>query len=167
MSGSGINCSFDYCAPAVPAVALLLPILFLSGCLAHSRGIIVETQGLGPMLRTQEGQELRLVLLGEDAAALAHLDGAMVDVSGQRLFRNFRVDDWTVLSGSHGMATWVGPLRFLGSRVAIEDRGSGVTYVLDNDASKSLLDEVGSMVLLEGYVDGPHRIQVVFYDLLR
>jgi len=101
-----------------------------------------------------------------DAAPLAHLEGYLVHVDGRRVFRTVRVEDWQVPEGVHGMTAWVGELRTLGVQLGIQDRNSGGFYLLDAEAEARLADDAGKVVLVEGYVIGPHRVKVMYARVL-
>jgi hypothetical protein len=125
----------------------------------------VEPTSTGARLTTVQGQSYRLILTPQ-SAPIHHLDGHLIDAWGPRIFRTVRVGRWTVGEGLHGMPTWVGDLVPLGEQVGIEDLNSGVLYLLDDAAAATLTPHVGEVVLLEGYVIGPHRVQVLYYRVL-
>ena len=136
-----------------------------AGCAAHLRGLVAASEGVSLLAET--GGELRLVLVGPDANALSQLDGFEVEVWGQRAFGALRVARWHVSDGLHGMPVFVGEISPQGVQVAIEDRNTGAVYFLDDATARELLNEPGALVLVEGYVDGPHRIHVVDRRILR
>jgi hypothetical protein len=136
----------------------------LGGCAWKGEGLI-EGRPLGPVLMTSTGQELRLVL-GEQDRSLAELDGHLVMIEGRRALGALQVREWTLPEGVHGMAAWVGRLERRGAQLGLLDRNSGAYYVLDPDAWDALEGAVGAEVLVEGYVDGPHRVKVLWYRVL-
>ncbi len=136
----------------------------LSGCAVRTTGL-VRPSDTGARLIESDGEEWRLVLLGP-SVALGSLDGHTVWVSGQRFLGAIRVADWKVVDGLHGMHAMVGPLRRMGAQIGVEDRNSGAFYWLDDAAARKLEGHVDGIVLLEGYVDGPHRLHVMFFRVL-
>jgi len=94
---------------------------------------------------------------------LAALDGHEITVEGQRVFGALRVSDWQVVGGLHGMPVWVGQVQRMGAQIGVNDRNSGAFYWVDDAAAQTLDDHIGEVVLLEGYVDGPHRVRVMFW----
>lgn len=143
---------------AVLAVALLSA---SAGCAFHATGLARPTPG-GPTLEVIDGTTWRLVV-GPDAAPLAALDGHTVTIDGQRVFGTVRVSDWRVDEGLHGMPVWVGPVQRMGAQIGVDDRNSGAFYWVDDAATRTLAAHVGEVVLLEGYVDGPHRVKVLYW----
>ena len=136
----------------------------VQGCAFHATGLL-EPAGAGVRLLEVTGEPWRLVLLGP-AEALGELDGLVVEVDGQRLFRTVRVAEWRVREGEHGMPAWVGPVQRMGAQIGIADRNTQQFFWLDENASRVLGEHVGETVLLEGYVDGPHRVRVLHYRVL-
>lgn len=136
----------------------------LGGCAVHLQGMVEPAAG-GPRLFTAEGDRYKLVLIGE-AQPLAHLDGHFVSIDGTRVFGAVTVGDWKVIEGVHGMSVWVGPVAAMGSQLGIEDRNSGGFYWLHGEAVGELRRHTGELVLVEGYVDGPHEVQVLYFTLL-
>jgi hypothetical protein len=133
----------------------------LSGCAAHLRGFVAPSDG-GTTLTTMEGDAYSLVL-SRESEPLAYLDGHMAEVDGARVGRRVQVTDWKVVDGLHGMTVWVGPVVRVGGSVGIDDRNSGGLYRVDVEAAAKLQDHLGEMVLLEGWVDGPHEVRVAWW----
>ena len=136
----------------------------LSGCVVRLQGLVHESRP-GAQLEVPDGTRYRLVTVG-DAAPLAQLGGHLVHVDGRRIFRTIRVEDWQVPEGVHGMTAWVGELRTLGVQLGIQDRNSGGFYLLDAEAEARLSDDAGKVVLVEGYVVGPHQVKVMYAKVL-
>lgn len=139
--------------------------LALSGCAVSLQGLVSE-EGPGASLMTAEGTVYRLVTLGE-AAPVARLDGHLVTIDGRRAFRTITVEDWKVPEGLHGMQVWVGPLRWHGAQLGVQDRNSGVFYTLDPGAIEALEDHVEKVVLVEGYVVGRNAVEVEYFRVLQ
>lgn len=138
--------------------------LLAASCAVHRHGIVEPTRW-GARLVTADGEVHRLVLLG-DAAPVGRLDGHFVSVHGTRALGRLRVTDWAVVDGVHGMSAWSGRLAAMGSQLGIEDRRTKGFYWLDDRAARALRAHAGEVVLVEGYVDGPHRVKVLHYRLL-
>jgi hypothetical protein len=51
-------------------------------------------------------------------------------------------------------------------QVGLQDRNTGSFYFVDDVAASTLAPYVGLPVLVEGWVDGPQRINVQFYRVL-
>ena len=143
---------------AIAAVTLL------ASCASKVVGIVEPADG-GMRLITPVGKEVRLVLL-EDARSIRYLDGHMVEVRGPKLGKTLKVRDWKVREGLHGLAVWVGPLEARGVQVGVHDRNSGGFYLLDDEAARDLEIYAGHPAVLEGYIEGPHRLHVVYYRVL-
>jgi hypothetical protein len=141
-------------------VAMTAPLSPLPGCAVRVRGVVESPDGAA-RLRMVDGRSLRLVALGP-AAGLGDLDGAWVEVAGERTLGTLRVSWWTVTEGPHGFPAFVGILQPLGAQLAIADRGSGATLVLDPAITKSLWPDRGRLAVLEGYIDGPHQLHVTW-----
>ena len=141
----------------------LLTVL-LCACATHVRGLVEPTPS-GARLTTLDGRVYKLVLTGS-ARPIHQLDGHLVDAWGPRVFNAVRVARWRVGDGLHGMPTWVGVLVAMGQQLGIEDVNTGVFYLLDDDAAETLRGHVGEVVLVEGYVVGPHQVRVLYYRLL-
>lgn len=136
------------------------------GCAFHAEGL-VGPEGDVTVLNTLDGERYRLALETEDARPLAHLLNHTTAIDGTRVFRVVHVTDWKVLEGLHGMPAWVGVLQEQGGRrLGIADRNSEAFYVLDEGATDVLRPELGKVVLVEGYVEGPHQVHVVYYRVL-
>jgi len=145
----------------VRGVLLVAALAFAPGCAIKVAGLARPTPG-GPTVETREGTTYRLVTT-PDSAPLAQLDGHEVVVDGQRAFGAVRVTDWQVVSGLHGMPVWVGPVKVMGAQIGVADRNSGAFYWVDDGAARTLREHIGETVLLEGYVDGPHRVRVMYW----
>jgi hypothetical protein len=143
--------------------------LFLSiaclGCSTHATGIVSPVPEGGTALQTIGGETLRL-RLGRDSAPLAYLDGHEVEIEGVRSGRAVRVRDWRITGGLHGLQVWVGPVDILGIQVGIADRNTGSYFVLDEASWDVLAPFAGDTVLVEGWVEGAHRLRVVYYRVL-
>jgi len=146
-------------------VRTLLVVVTLAGlggsCAFHATGLALPSPA-GPTLNTFDGTTYRL-LVGPESAALGHLDGHTVTIDGQRAFGAVRVADWSVDEGLHGMPVWVGPVKIMGAQVGLDDRNSGAFYWVDDQAARTLQAHAGEVVLVEGYVDGPHRVRVLYW----
>jgi len=126
---------------------------------------IVEAGDAGASIHTPEGRRYRL-LLTEESAPLRSVDGHSVELWGQRALGAIRVADYKVGEGPHALQVWVGPLRQMGAQLGVEDRNTGAFYWLDQATQNALYDEAGGVVLVEGFVDGPHTLRVLHYRML-
>lgn len=143
--------------------ALLLPMFFLLGCQAHLQGLVRED---GASLLTPTGRTVRV--RGEGPGAeLPHLVGLLVDVDGVRTPAGVRATEVRATEGSHGLSAWIGVLEGLGLQVGLHDRNSRAWYELEPDSAETLRELVGQPVFLEGYVEGPHEIRVLYFRVLR
>lgn len=139
----------------------------LAGCgSVHAVGV-VEPLGDRPGVRvvTMEGDRYRLNTAGA-AAPLAYLDGHMVDVRGPFVLGRLRPTEWTVIEGRHGLQTWVGVLQTKGIQIGMNDHNSGSWYFLDEEGAAVVRPYVGLPVLVEGWVEGGHRVKVAFFRVL-
>jgi hypothetical protein len=145
-------------------VPLIVVLGVLQACAIHVRGA-VEQGDIGPLLTEPEGRVRRLVL-DADSAPLAYLTGEGVELDGVARFGRLRVTDWRVTDGTHGLQVFVGPLERRGVEVALLDRNSGSTVLVDKGAADELASLHGLPVLIEGYVEGAQRVRVVYYRIL-
>ncbi|MFT7520301.1 MAG: hypothetical protein ACI9MC_002446 [Kiritimatiellia bacterium] len=148
----------------VNALFLGLCGMLVTGCAAHVQGLI-EPGRRGVDLVTMAGQRSRLVLTG-DAVPMRYLDDHGVDVHGRRVLGRITVTDWKVTEGLHGMQVWTGTLERRGVQLGLDDRNSGAFYFLDEKTVDTLSSHVGQPVLVEGYVEGAHRVRVVYFRIL-
>ena len=137
-------------------------LLVLPGGCAVSLVGVVEPAERGMVLSTVEGHEHRLLLDGPSRPIQA-LDGHLVEVEGRKVCRRVHVEEWRVLEGPHGLATWAGRVVAYGVQIGIEDHESGAVYFVDDLAAEKLRPYLGEIVVVEGYVDGPHRIRVLYW----
>ena len=138
----------------------------VAGCAVHLNGFVRPlAEGSGTSLTTMEGVEYRLAL-GPDSQPLAFLDGHMVGIDGKKAGGRVHVTDWEVLEGLHGLQVWVGPVDILGIQVGLTDRATGSYFVLDEASWDVLAPFAGDTVLVEGWVEGAHRLKVVYYRVL-
>ena len=136
----------------------------LAGCAWKGEGL-VETGSLGSTLNVSTGQHWKLVY-GAEHRALSHLDGQIVVIEGRRMLNNLSVTSFRIPSGIHGMPVWYGTLEQRGVQLGLTDRNNGGFYLLGRESWEGLRDHVGAEVLVEGYVDGPHRIKVLYHQIL-
>ena len=147
-----------------PRTAIASLAALLVSCAFHETGLVSHEEN-GTILERMDGRRFHLVL-PPTARALSYLDGHTADVWGNSWFHHVRVTDWKIPEGLHGMATWVGTLEERGIQIGLLDRNSGAYYLVDADAAESLAAFAGKPVLLEGYVDGPHRVRVLYFRVL-
>lgn len=139
-------------------------VAFGAGCAVRAVGI-VHPGTPRPTLETVEGAHWTLDTPG-DAGPLRYLDGHTVKIEGSRVGRRVRVDTWQIPEGLHALQVWVGPLETRGAQVGLLDHNSGAYYVVDEAAGDALARYRGLPVLLEGWVDGAHRVRVMYYRVL-
>jgi hypothetical protein len=135
-----------------------------SACATHQTGL-VHPAAEGADLETMEGERYHLILVRE-ATELAWLDGHVLEVWGRRIAHAITVTDWRVSEGLHGMPAWHGLLDERGVQVGLLDRSSGAYYLVDDLAADTLRPYVGLPVLVEGYIEGSHRIRVLYFRVL-
>jgi hypothetical protein len=138
--------------------------LLCSGCAFHQVGL-VHGSGATAMFDTPSDGAYTLIL-GEDAEPLGFLAGHDAEVWGDRVGHRVRVTDWKVGEGLHGMPTFVGAVEVQGAQVGMRDRNSKAYYVFDPEGVAVLRPLAGKTVLVEGYVDGAHRVRVLYYRIL-
>jgi len=126
---------------------------------------IVRPVGGGAELTALDGVTVKLAL-DQESRMLQYLDGHTVTVDGQRSGRRLRVGSFSVVEGLHGMQVWVGRLEASGGGMGLLDRNSGMFYVVDEEAEEIFRGQAGVPVLVEGFVNGPNQIKVMFYRAL-
>jgi hypothetical protein len=142
-------------------LAIGLAAAALVGCApAAHRGLArVGDRGQVTLLRP-EGGTLRLSY-DPAAAPLHQLAGCVLEVDGVRIGRRVRVQDWSVLDAGEGSAPFVGVLRREGMKWLLDDRNSGSTFALVPESMGRLTEQRGQLVLVVGFVVGPHAVSVV------
>ena len=140
-------------------------LVLVTGCQAHFRGMVDAGPDVRTALVTYEGKKFQLMTMGE-SAPLGRLNGYLVDVWGQKVCRTIRVDDWKAPTGIHGMTAWVGELQNHGVQIAFDDRNTGGFYFVHQSDEEEMRQFIGHTVLVEGYVEGNHRVQVMHYQVL-
>jgi len=135
-----------------------------AGCAFKSKGLVHPVDGQ-VYLDNLDGQRWKLKA-GDENAAVMFLDGHLTEIEGLRSGRSVRVSDWRVLEGRHGMATWVGVVEGSGTALGLQDRNSGSFVWVDSETAQALQKWIGTTVLLEGYVEGPHRVRALYLRVL-
>ncbi len=148
---------------AARASIILVVLVALQGCAWRGEGLI-EAGGAHAALRTPTGARMVLVLREPDRP-LATLHGYRVLLDGRRLGRKLWVRRWSVAEGVRGLGVWIGRLERKGYGVGLLDHNSGAFYTL-GEGAESLTGAVGHWVVVEGYVDGPHRVRVLHHRVL-
>ncbi len=146
---------------ALFAVALTLG---WGACAFRSTGLVHPAEG-GVYLENLDGQRWKLVA-GDRNAPVLFLDGHLTEVKGLRSGQSVRVSEWRVIEGRHGMSTWVGVVEGAGTQLGLHDRNSGSFVWVDSESAQALQKWIGTTVLLEGYVEGPQRVRVMYLRVL-
>jgi hypothetical protein len=141
-------------------IRLLLVLLTASACAAHVTGIVEASDG-ATSLRSMGGRKVPL-WLDADGKPLNDLDGYTVEVWGRRAVGPLRVDRWSVVEGT--LPAWAGVLERRGVQLGLLDRGSQAFYFIGD--VPELEPHLGELVVVEGYVDGPHRVTVTAFRVL-
>ena len=118
-----------------------------------------------PTLLTADGAELRL-LLDEDSAPLAYLDGHLAELWGKRVLRKLTVEGWVVMEGLHGLPTWVGEVVVGPGGVHLADTTTDEAYRVDDSGADVLREFAGLPVLVEGYIEDAQVVRVVYFRVL-
>ena len=139
-----------------PALCRSGLLLLLFGCAFKESGL-ARPSADGVVLDMMDGRQVPLKT-DTDSDPLRFLDGHSVHVEGRRVGRAVRVSEWQVLEGLHGMNVWVGPVGRNSGGIGVDDRNSRVFYWVDEEAAATLAPWLGKVVLIEGYVDGHHRV---------
>ncbi|MEQ1503895.1 MAG: hypothetical protein ABMB14_16760 [Myxococcota bacterium] len=135
-----------------------------AGCLVHRVGWVETADGPVELI-SADGDRERLLLLPA-ASAVRQLDGHLVEIDGRKGLRRIQVAGWRVVEGPHALPVWVGPIQRLGVQIGVQDLSSGALVFVDAAAEDALGTHVGQLVAVEGYIDGPQRIQVQYWRLL-
>lgn len=137
------------------AVAAVL----LVGCAHSARGLVRVEDGQA-VVESLEGRRLWIRDEGEGAWFPALVD-CEVDLRGRGSRRNLAVVEWEVLAGPTGGQPFVGRLGLGRGGLVLDDRSTGQQVLLEAQGAEALLEHVGRMVLVEGYVSGPQQVRVV------
>ncbi len=122
--------------------------------------------GTSPVtLRTEQGDETRLVTQGE-GAPVAFLGGCIIEVDGPLILGALHVRDWRVLDAGDGSGNFVGTLRAYGARLILDDRNSGTPVILDDLTAAPLRPYVGLPILIIGHVTGAGYVVPVAFRVL-
>ena len=101
-----------------------------------------------------------------DVYGLTKLDGHLLEIHGTRSGTVIRVEKYTVLEGTHGLAHWVGVItRRQGQWGLIDVEGSQFRPLVGNDLS-ALYQRNGALVLVEGYIERAGEVRVMYYRIL-
>ncbi len=140
--------------------------LLLAGCAAKGvrTGLVLE-EADEIYLVTQPGERTRLVLDGQ-ATAVKNLLGCRVEVGGQARLGGFAVDTYEVLDAGFGAPPHLGILQWSGGRLMMNDQNSGALIELVGSNAETLRMAIGSLVLVNGVVVGPHQVRVMNHRIL-
>lgn len=158
------------CVPSalrLPACHASIALLFagLGACVPSAHHGVVQVQGDTITLIRTEGPAVRLVA-GAPGIPLDKLDGYGVTVDGERLGRRLRVTTWEVTDGGDGSAPFVGILTRAGLQWELHDPKSGSVFRLVDRSVGDLAAHSGELVVVSGFVAGPHEINVVRWRAL-
>jgi hypothetical protein len=143
----------------------MVTVFSVSACSVHHHGQLLREDGASTTLYISDGRKLRLVV-GPESQPVNYLEGSTVEVWGAGVLGRVVVKDWNVLQGPHGMPVWIGLLERKGVQLGLMDRNSDVFYFMDSTQEQGLHEAVSKTVMVEGYVDGPHRVRVLDYRVL-
>ena len=118
------------------------------------------------MVRNPRGGQTVIAAKG-DAAPVRFLDGCIVELDGQMLFKVLHVRDWRVLDAGDGSGGFVGTLRAYGARLILDDRNSGSPVILDDLTAAPLRPYVGLPLLVMGHVTGAGYVVPVAFRVLQ
>ena len=138
----------------------------LAGCARNVQGVVTVHPTQGVSLAHVYGGATKLALSTEEEGLLRALEGHSVVVDGRGGAGGVRIDHWRVLEGPHALPVWIGVLQLRGGVLGLLDRNSEIFYYLEKDSSKMLYSHVGRWAVIEGFVDGPHTVRVMYYDVL-
>ncbi len=88
-------------------------------------------------------------------------------MEGRRFGRRLLLEEFSIPNGLHGMQVWFGDVEMRGVFTGIMDRNSDAFYPIDCEASRAFAGQMGTPVLVEGYVDQDKRVKVLYWRLLR
>lgn len=135
--------------------------LLLLACAAQVQRLgLVDVHEEQVLLVESDGRTSRL-LPGESVEAFRYMDGLGVRVEGRRVGRRLFVRDWAITDAGDGSAPFVGRLRRYGSHWMLDDRGSGSSFILEEETIGALVACDGHLVMVAGVVVGAHRVRVM------
>jgi hypothetical protein len=144
----------------------MLLFVAVGGCAWKGEGIVTRAgQSAVLTTSTDDRYALRVDDDQEGGRLLVQLDGHLVALTGKKLGKRVRVDEWSIVTGLHGMNVWIGRLERQGNQLGLLDHNSKAFYVVSRDAREELAPFVGQDVLLEGYVQGAHEVSVLHYEV--
>ena len=140
--------------------------LLLFGCVSKrpQTGLVMEDGGR-LYLSTAPGESTPLEVT-TDSQGLERLLGFKVKVEGQPKWGRMAVDSYQVLDAGYGVPPHVGVLEARSGRLMMHDRNTGALLELVGETADGLWDLIGSLVLVNGVVDGPHQVRVMNYIVL-
>ena len=148
-------------------LVVLLLMLSGAGCTRHIQGVVTVHPTQGVTLAHVYGGATRITLEEEEEERLlSALGGHSVVVDGRGGAATVRVERWRVVEGPHALPVWIGILQLRGGSLGFFDRNSGIFYYLEKESAKPLYSHVGQWAVVEGFVDGPHTVRVMYYDVL-
>ena len=141
-------------------------VVSVGGCARNVQGVVTVHPTQGVSLAHVYGGATRLTLSAEEEPLLMALGGHSVVVDGRGGAQRVRVEHWRVLEGPHALPVWIGVLQLRGGELGLFDRNSDIFYYLEKESSKHLYSSIGRWAVVEGFVDGPHTVRVMYYDVL-
>lgn len=156
---------FTECNRLASAKFMLWLLLVLgTGCAVRQKGLIFVEAGTAYLESVQ--RERWALKAEDDVQGLSRLDGHLLEVVGRRTGRTIRVSQYTVLEGTHGLAHWVGTIvRNRGNLGLLDVEGSQFRPIVGDQLS-ALYENIGSLVILEGYIERAGEVRVVYYRIL-
>ena len=117
------------------------------------------------VIDTLEGGSVELVLRG-DGVLIEELEGHSVHVRGPKIGSKIHVRDWSIVTGADGSTPYWGALRWHGANLVLDDRNSGAQFVFDEGSFDRVREGAGRVVLIQGFVVGPHVLHVMDWRIL-
>jgi len=126
---------------------------------------LVRTSDEVTVLDAVDGSTVELALVG-DSRLIEDLEGHSVNVIGPRIGKTLRVREWSIVTGADGSTPYWGVLRWHGANLVLDDRNSGAQFVFDEGSYELLREGAGHLVLIQGFVVGPHVLHVMEWRVL-
>lgn len=143
----------------VKSVGVGISLVVATSC-AHSARGIVRLDADRVVVESFDGDQVGIKTEGEGRYFPA-LVGCEVEVEGRGGRKRLQVREWEVIADPGGGQPFVGRLDLGPGGLVLDDRSTGQTLRLDAEGSEALLEHLGRIVLISGYIAGVQQVRVV------
>ena len=144
---------------------MLILALAMCGCtLQFKKNGLLLKEDNKVYLRTIQGESYH-IHAGKDGKYLEQLGGCQIQLQAKRLLNHLWLDSWVIQDAGDGSAPFLGRLERRGIQWVMNDLNSKALYILDG-LDLLYTPQNDQVVLVVGYINGPHLIKVVSVKVL-